>query len=139
MCFYINLFPTRIFLSMLNLRFGSWYTCVQQEVGGMAFIKKFLKSRPVCKVRFKIDAKAAGGCDKLFLVGSFNGWNEKDMPMRKLKDGSFSLEIELPSGEKHYFRYLRSDGVWLNDEAADAYEVCDFGAENCVLYAKKIV
>lgn len=99
----------------------------------MSLTKKVLKSRPVCKVRFKINAEEAGGNDKIFLVGSFNGWNEKDMPMKKNKDGSFAIEVDLPSGEKHYFRYLRSDGVWLNDSEADGYEACSFGAENCVV------
>lgn len=101
----------------------------------MAITKKVLKSRPVCKVRFRVEAEEAAGADCVFLVGSFNGWNEKDMPMKKNKDGSFALEIDLPSGEKHYFRYLRTDGVWMNDSAADAYEPSEFGAENSVVLA----
>lgn len=101
----------------------------------MSLTKKGLKSRPVCKVRFKVNADEASGCDKVFLVGSFNGWNERDMPMKPNKDGSFSLEIDLPAGEKHYFRYLRSDGAWMNDSEADAYESCSFGAQNCVVHA----
>lgn len=99
----------------------------------MSLNKKALKSRPVCKVRFKISKEEAAGNKKIFLVGSFNGWNEKDMPLAKNKDGSFSLEVDLPSGEKHYFRYLRGDGVWMNDADADGYERGEFGAENCVV------
>lgn len=101
----------------------------------MSLTKKILKSRPVCKVRFKVSADEACGSDKIFLVGSFNGWNEKDMPMKANKDGSFSIEIDLPTGEKHYFRYLRSDGVWINDAEADAYEPCEFGTDNSVVLA----
>lgn len=101
----------------------------------MSLMKKNLKSRPVCKVRFKVGADEAAGCENVFLVGSFNGWNEKDLPMKGNKDGSFTLEIDLPSGEKHYFRYLRSDGVWINDPEADDYEAGEFGAQNCVVYA----
>lgn len=97
----------------------------------MALTKKALKSRPVCKVRFKISSEEAGDSKNIFLVGSFNGWNEKDMPLKKNKDGSFALEVDLPSGEKHYFRYLREDGVWMNDSEADGYERGEFGAENC--------
>jgi 1,4-alpha-glucan branching enzyme len=101
----------------------------------MALMKKVLKSRPVCKVRFKVSAEEAQGSEVIFLVGSFNGWNEKDMPMNRNKDGSFTLEIDLPSGEKHHFRYLRSDGVWMNDSQADAYEPCEFGVDNSVVHA----
>lgn len=99
----------------------------------MALSKKTLKSRPVCKVRFKVGPEEAGDNKAVYLVGSFNGWNEKDLPMKKNKDGSFALELDLPTGEKHYFRYLRSDGVWLNDPEADGYERGEFGAENCVV------
>lgn len=99
----------------------------------MGITKKALKSRPVCKVRFKVEPDEVGGSENVFLVGSFNGWDEKAAPMKQNKDGSFSLEIDLPLGEKHSFRYLRSDGVWLNDAAADAYEKGEFGADNCIL------
>lgn len=101
----------------------------------MSLTKKTLKSRPVCKVRFKVGAEEAGGSEQVYLVGSFNGWNERDLPMKRNKDGSFALELELAAGEKHYFRYLRSDGVWLNDSGADAYEPCEFGTDNSVVYA----
>ncbi|MDL2285410.1 isoamylase early set domain-containing protein [Desulfovibrio sp. OttesenSCG-928-F07] len=100
----------------------------------MAFVKKILKSRPVTKVRFKLHPHTAEGCKAVYLVGSFNSWNESSMPMKKNKDGSFALELELAQGARHLFRYLRSDGVWLNDEAADGYETCSYsGAENSVL------
>ncbi len=100
----------------------------------MSYTKKPLKSRPVSKVRFKVDPESAAGSDAVYLVGSFNNWDEKTMPMKKNKDGSFVLEIDLDNGARHLFRYLRSDGVWLNDAQADAYEFCSFsGVDNSVI------
>lgn len=100
----------------------------------MAYTKKALKSKPVCKVRFKMNAEEVGGCDELYLVGSFNDWNERNTPMKKAKDGSFAVEIDLPLGERYMFRYLRPDGAWLSDSAADGYENCAYtGARNSII------
>jgi 1,4-alpha-glucan branching enzyme len=96
----------------------------------MPFTKKALKGRPLCKVRFKLEADQASGCDSVYLVGTFNDWDDSSLPMKQSKNGSFSLEIELPVGEKHSFRYLCSDGRWLNDNAADGYEYCAFAGED---------
>ena len=40
----------------------------------MALTKKFLKSKPVCKVGFRLPADAANGVSKVHLVGEFNDW-----------------------------------------------------------------
>lgn len=102
----------------------------------MSYTKKTLKSRPVCKVRFKLNPEEAAGNEAVYLVGSFNDWDERSLPMKKNKDGSFALEVDLPAGEKHLFRYLRSDGVWMNDDEADGYESSPYsGADNSVILA----
>lgn len=100
----------------------------------MSYTKKMLKSRPVCKVRFKISSEEAAGNDAVYLAGTFNNWDEHNLPMKKNKDGSFALEIDLPAGERHLFRYLRADGVWINDSAADSYEPSPYcGEDNSVI------
>lgn len=100
----------------------------------MAYTKKALKSKPVCKVRFKVTADETGGSDELYLVGSFNEWDERKTPMKKGKDGSFSVEVDLPQGERHMFRYLRPDGAWFSDSTAEGYENCVYtGAKNSLI------
>ena len=100
----------------------------------MSITKTFLKTRASCKVRFHLSAEEASGAKGAFLVGDFNDWNTVSHPMKKLKDGGFSLEIELPLGLDCQFRYLTDDGRWINDSAADAYVPCSFaGAENAVV------
>jgi len=70
----------------------------------------------------------------MYLVGDFNQWNEASHPMKKMKNGGFSLEIELPLGQDCQFRYRSGDNVWLNDPEADAYVPCGhIGYENCVV------
>ena len=50
----------------------------------MAIKKQFLKSKPVCKVTFSLPAEEA---KKVSVVGSFNEWNAKKAPLKKLKNG----------------------------------------------------
>lgn len=96
----------------------------------MAIKKQFLKSKPVCKVTFTVPAEEA---NKVTVVGSFNEWNEKATPLKKLKNGSFKGTVDLESGKSYEFRYL-VDGAYVNEQEADGLAWNDFaGAENSVL------
>ena len=96
----------------------------------MAIKKQFLKSKPVCKVTFTVPAEEA---NKVTVVGSFNEWNEKATPLKKLKNGSFKGTVDLESGKSYEFKYL-IDGAYTNEQEADALAWNDFaGAENSVL------
>lgn len=96
----------------------------------MAIKKQFLKSKPVCKVTFSIQAEDA---ENVAVVGSFNDWSETATPLKKLKNGTFKETLDLESGVSYEFRYL-VDGNYVNDEEADSYAWSDFaGAENSVL------
>ena len=96
----------------------------------MAIKKQFLKSKPVCKVTFSLLAEDA---KKVSVVGSFNDWNAKKAPLKKLKNGTFKGTLDLESGSSHEFKYI-VDGVYVNDDAADSYVWNEFaGAENGVV------
>jgi 1,4-alpha-glucan branching enzyme len=91
--------------------------------------RQFLKTKPVCKVTFKLKTEA----ESLALVGDFNNWNEASTPMKKAKDGTFSVSVEMESGREQQFRYLADGRKWLNDEAADKYVTTALGSENSVV------
>ncbi len=96
----------------------------------MAIKKQFLKSKPVCKVTFSIEAEDA---KKVSVVGSFNDWNAKKAPLKKLKSGTFKGTIDLETESSYEFKYI-VDGEYVNDTAADSYVWNDFaGAENSVV------
>ena len=102
----------------------------------MSINKSFLKTRPSCKVKFQLSEVAAHGASDMYLVGDFNKWDDTSHPMKKTKNGGFSLEIELPLGQDCQFRYRSGDNVWINDPEADAYVPCEHtGGENCVVKA----
>ncbi|MEL6698308.1 MAG: isoamylase early set domain-containing protein [Bacteroidota bacterium] len=81
--------------------------------------KKFLKSKPVCKVTFKLPKNVSNGAGQVFLVGDFNEWNKTATPMKGLKDGSFSTTVDLAQGQEYAFRYLIDGAEWANETEAD--------------------
>ena len=100
----------------------------------MAMKKQYLKSRPVCKVTFKLPSEASGGAKKVHLVGEFNDWKIGKTPMRKLKDGGFTVTVDMETGRDYQFRYLIDGERWENEWEADRYEYSPFGnCENSVV------
>lgn len=96
----------------------------------MAITKQYLKSKPVCKVTFTVPAEEA---KEVKLVGSFNGWNGKKSPLKKLKNGTFKGTLDLEKDQSYEFRYV-VDGNYINDEQADAFAWNEYAAaENGVL------
>ena len=83
--------------------------------------KKYLKSKPVCKVTFSVLPEEHAGANEISVVGEFNDWNQEATPMKKTKAGKFSATVELESGREYQFRYLVDGENWENDWAADAY------------------
>lgn len=99
----------------------------------MSLKKQYLKSRPVCKVTFRLPKELAKGAETACLVGDFNDWDQTAEPMKRLKDGSFKVTINLPRHKEYQFRYLLDDKVWQNDNAADHYIPSGVGdGENAV-------
>lgn len=96
----------------------------------MAITKKFLKSNPVCKVTFKIEADQAPKAKKVELLGNFNEWKpSKDAAMRKLKDGSFTITLDLPVSNEYQFRYIIDGKTWKNEQNADKTVFNGYGSE----------
>jgi 1,4-alpha-glucan branching enzyme len=101
----------------------------------MSIQKKFLKSKPVCKVRFELPAEMVGSAKKVSVVGNFNNWNPKDTILRKLKSGSFAGQVNLERDQKIVYRYLIDGVTFENDNAAEAYEPTGVSyEENSVLF-----
>jgi len=99
----------------------------------MSIKKRFLKSKAVCKVTFRLPKEAAQGAETADLVGDFNDW-DASTPMRKLKDGAFTVTLDLEAGRAYQFRYLVDGTKWENDRQADRYVPSPYpGAENSVV------
>lgn len=95
----------------------------------MALTKKFLKTKPVCKVTFAVPAAEA---NSVAVAGDFNNWNTT-AELKKLKNGTFKGTFDIPTEQSYEFRYV-VDGQWTNETEADGFQWNEFaGAENSVL------
>lgn len=96
----------------------------------MSIKKQFIKTKPVCKVTFSIEAKEATSAS---VVGDFNDWNPADGILSKLKTGTFKNTFDLPKDASYEFKYV-IDGVYINEPESDSFVFNEFaGAENGVL------
>lgn len=67
------------------------------------------------------------------VVGDFNNWDPAKNKMVKRSNGTASTSITAEPGQRLRFRYRREDGSWFNDDTADAYELGEAGAEDCIV------
>lgn len=96
----------------------------------MSLKKQYLKTKPVCKVTFRLNAKEVGEAKTARLVGDFNAWDKAVPPMKKLKNGDFTQTLALDTDTEYQFRYLIDDAVWENDWEADDYQPSPISIED---------
>ena len=89
--------------------------------------KTYLKDKDVCRVRFKLPKVVAPGARSVCIVGDFNNWNIHENSMKKLKDGDYSIKLDLETGREYQFRYLIDELKWENDWNADKYVKSSYG------------
>ncbi len=100
----------------------------------MGIKKQFLKTRPICKVTFRLSKEDAENADAVHIVGEFNNWDKLNTPMKKLKNGSFSITLDLEQNSDYQFRYLIDKQTWINDAEADKFVPSGFsGSQNFVV------
>ncbi len=93
--------------------------------------KSYTNTGNSCRVTFKLPADV--NAEAAHLCGEFNEWSPTKHPMKKLKDGSFSVTLSLEPGQSYRFRYLLDNERWENDWDADAYVANQYGSEDSLL------
>jgi len=100
----------------------------------MSIKKQYLKNKPICKVTFRMPKEAAESAEKVHVVGEFNNWNIHATPMKKLKNGTFTVTVDLEQKRAYQFRYLMDETKWENDRQADGYVPTSYGdSDNSVI------
>lgn len=69
------------------------------------------------RVTFSLPADEPAG--RVSVVGDFNDWEPGRHELQARRNGTRTVSVPLDPG-RYRFRYLASDGVWLDDEQADA-------------------
>jgi len=96
----------------------------------MSVKKQFIKTKPVVKVTFSLEAKEA---NQVSVIGDFNDWKIEDGALSKLKNGTFKGTFEVSKDSAYEFKYV-VDGTYQNEPEADSFKWNDYaGAENSVL------
>ena len=67
------------------------------------------------------------------VTGDFNNWNQSSHQFIKRVNNTYSVAVTVETGREYEFRYLSENGQWINDEAADAYQMNEYGSENCLV------
>ena len=100
----------------------------------MGLQKRYVKTRGVSKVTFRLPPEAAAEASHVALVGDFNDWNPDATPMTRLKNGEHKVTLDLEPGREYGYRFLIDGQVWETDPEADKYAPSGFSdAENSVV------
>ena len=100
----------------------------------MTIKKRYLKSKPLCKVTFKIPAEVGKAAKTAKVVGEFNNWSFAANPMKRLKNGAFTTTLDLEKGRAYQFRYVLDKNQWKNETEADKLVPSPYGdSENSVI------
>lgn len=100
----------------------------------MSIKKQFLKSKPVCKVTFRIPEEMGDLARSAHIVSEFNNWSFFSTPMKKLKNGAFTTTLDLEQGREYQFRYLLDKNTWENESDADKSVPTPYGdSENSII------
>lgn len=96
----------------------------------MSIKKQFIKTKPVCKVTFSVEAKEANVAS---VIGDFNNWNPEEGALNKLKNGTFKGVFNIDKDASYEFKYV-IDGTFVNETESDSFLWNEFaGNENGVL------
>ncbi len=99
----------------------------------LGFVKQYLKNGSLCKVTFRLPKDAAPDAQQVTIVGDFNEWDTTKTPLTRLKNGDFSITLDLESNKDYRFKYFIDGERWENDWKADVYAPNDFGTDDSVV------
>ena len=87
------------------------------------------------KITFTLPAANIIGASECVLLGEFKNWNlEEGVYLKKQSDGSMAAEVELTAGQDYQYRYLLSNGRWVNDDAEKiTSEMLGYPVVNCIV------
>lgn len=85
------------------------------------------------KMRVIFAMPSIDDCNCLYLVGTFNGWNESVYRMQRAEDGTWQLALELEAGHEYQYRFRTDKGVWHSDPVSIGYVPNPDGSKNSVV------
>jgi 1,4-alpha-glucan branching enzyme len=105
----------------------------KQQAESLGIRKEYTNLHKICRTTFRLPGGAALKARKVTIVGDFNNWDKEATPMKKLKNGDFTITLGLAPGREYRFRYLIDGKKWENDWCADKYVKNPYGVEDSVV------
>jgi len=100
----------------------------------MSVKKQYVKSKGSCKVTFRLDKKQVAGAHAAAVAGDFNEWQADRTPMKPLKNGDFTVTVQLDPGREYQYRFVLDGKTWISDETAEKQVHCNYAdCENSVV------
>ena len=92
--------------------------------------KKPVKNSEKVSVLFEFNS--FDNAESIHIAGDFNAWTPDKTPLKKRRDGTWSVAVRLPRDSRHEYR-LVVDGQWRADDCADDLVPNPFGGHNSVV------
>ena len=92
---------------------------------------KKAKDKDGVKVTFSLSLHDTPG--PVSVLGDFNAWDPHAHPLKKRANGTRSVSIVLPVGERFTFKYLSDGGTWFNELDADSHASNEYGEVNSIV------
>lgn len=99
----------------------------------MSLKKQYDDKKSLSKVTFKLSKDFVHSANQVNLAGDFNNWNVENIPMKRQKNGEFTVSLDLEKGMEYQFKYLIDGCTWLNEAEADKFVPNEFHNENSVV------
>ena len=96
--------------------------------------KKPVKKSKLTSVTFETDQFQSAAT--ISLVGEFNDWEPASTPMKRRKDGSWSVTMrlaKLPDKTRYEYRFVVDGKTWVPDAKADELVTNPYGEQNSVV------
>ena len=66
----------------------------------------------------------------VFVAGTFNGWNTTSHPLKRSRNGVWTITLELDRDD-HEYKFV-VDGDWIHDDLNPEYVINKFGTMNSI-------
>ena len=104
------------------------------ESKGVQMLTKDAGTRPGT-VRVTFEFPAIVWAETVHLVGEFNAWDQRSLPLSRSRrdDPNWEITLELERGRAYQFRYLVNGTAWCNDCNPDGYVPNQYGGNNSIV------
>lgn len=73
----------------------------------------------------------APDANEVSVAGTFNHWDPSANPLKKRRDGTWTVVVYLPPGN-HEYRIV-AEGIWTDDPYCLTRRTNQYGGKNCVI------